>query len=130
MSFLEKHGRFITSILLAVFLLSGCGGAEERKAKYMELAKAYYEEGNYAKARIEFNNVLQIDPKSPGPYYYLGKIAEKDEDWRKAFGSYLKAVDLDPDHVDTRIRLGYMYLFRGWGVEAVRACGCCAVERT
>ena len=74
MVFFNGQGRYFTTILLAVLLLSGCGGAEERKAKYLELAKTYFEEGNFDKARVEFHNVLQIDPKTKEPYYYLGKI--------------------------------------------------------
>ena len=53
---------FVTgvTVLLAVSLLTACGGKEERKAKYLERGKAYLAEKNYEKARIEFKNVLQI----------------------------------------------------------------------
>ena len=84
----------IAAALLTALLLAGCGGAEERKAKYQERAIAYFEENNFDKARIEFKNVLQIDPKTAAPYYYLGRIAEEEQQWRKAFGSYSKAVEL------------------------------------
>ena len=72
----DKNRKFVAAVLLFVFMLAGCGGAEERKAKYLERGKAYFEEENYDKARVEFKNVLQIDPKSAGPYFYLGKIEE------------------------------------------------------
>ena len=73
----DKNSKLVAAVLLFVLMLAGCGGAEERKAKYLERGKTYFEEENYDKARVEFKNVLQIDPKSPGPYFYLGKIAEK-----------------------------------------------------
>ena len=105
--------RFLAVVLLTAILLGGCGGAEERKAKYLERGKAYFAEENYEKAQVEFKNVLQIDPKTADPYFYLGQIAEKDQDWRKAFGNYSKAVELDPELVDARIRLGRFYVLAG-----------------
>ena len=51
-------------LMLAASLLIACGGKEERKAKYLERGKAYFEEQNFDKARVEFKNVLQIDPKT------------------------------------------------------------------
>ena len=108
-----KNSRFLAAALLAMIFISGCGGAEERKAKYLERGKAYFEEENYDKAKVEFKNVLQIDPKTPEPHYYLGRIAQSNQEWRKAFGSYRKAVDFIPEFVYERARLGIFYLLAG-----------------
>ncbi|HHJ14072.1 MAG TPA: tetratricopeptide repeat protein, partial [Gammaproteobacteria bacterium] len=54
-------GVVLASII--VLGLAGCGGKEERKAAYLERGKAYLAEKNFDKAKIEFKNVLQIDPK-------------------------------------------------------------------
>ncbi|MDH5572146.1 MAG: tetratricopeptide repeat protein, partial [Gammaproteobacteria bacterium] len=70
--------------------LSGCGGEEARKASYLEKGKAYYEEGNYDKAKIEFRNVLQIDPKYAEGYYMVGLLEEKKQNYQPAFANYLK----------------------------------------
>ena len=113
MFWFEKNGKLVAAALLFVFLLGGCGVAEERKAKYLERGKAYFEEENYDKATVEFKNVLQIDPKTAAPYFYLGKIAEKEQEWRTAFGNYSKAVELDPEFVDARIHLGRFYVLAG-----------------
>lgn len=103
----------LAAAVLAVSILAGCGGAEERKAKYMERGKSYFEEKNYEKATVEFKNVLQIDPKTAAPYYYLGRMAEQEQNWRKAFGNYSKAVELDPELLDARIHLGRFYVLGG-----------------
>lgn len=99
----------ILLVLLAAMLLS-CGGKEERKVKYLERGKVYLAEKNYDKARIEFKNVLQIDPKDAQGYLYLGKVEEKTQSWSKAFGNYKKALELDPELIEPRVRLAQFYL--------------------
>ena len=110
MVILNKSRALPVFLLLLVYLLTGCGGAEERKAKYMERGKNYFNEENYDKAKVEFKNVIQIDPKAAEPYFYLGQIEEKRSEWLKAFRSYSKAVDLNPAFVDARLRLGKFYI--------------------
>ena len=100
-------------LVIAIAILAGCGGAEERKAKYLERGKTYYESENYDKATVEFKNVLQIDPKVAEAWYYMAKISEKLEDWRTTFGNYAKVVELDPSNVDAHRRLGHYHLVLG-----------------
>lgn len=90
--------------------LISCGGAEERKAVYMEKAMLSIKSGNLDKARIELKNVLQIDPKDGEAYYQLGSVYEQQQDFQKAFVSYLKAEELNPDLLDNQARLGRIYL--------------------
>ncbi len=104
-------------MLLAGLLLS-CGGKEERKAKYLERGKTYLAEKNYDKARIEFKNVLQIDPKDAQGYLYLGQVEEKGQNWAKAFGNYKKASELDPELIEPRVRLAKFYLAQAGALKA------------
>lgn len=103
----------IVALFAAALIISGCGGAEQRKVKYMTKSKAYFEQQNYEKARIELRNALQIDPKFSEAYLLSGQIAEKEESWNKAFGNYVKALELDPGYVDAMGRLGRLYLLSG-----------------
>jgi len=105
-------------LVLAASLLIACGGKEERKAKYLERGKAYFEEQNYDKAKVEFKNVLQIDPKTAEPYYFLGQIEEKEQNWQKAFGNYKKASELDPDLAAARVKLAQFYLAQAGALRA------------
>lgn len=108
-----KNGfRSIICISL-VTLLIACGGAEERKMKYLEKGKNYFSEKNYEKAEIEFKNVMQIDPKMAEAYYYMGQIQEKKENISKAVGLYNKAIDLDPDSINAKIRVARIYSMIG-----------------
>lgn len=100
----------VALLVLAVALMAGCGGKEERKEKYLERGKAYLAEKNYDKARIEFKNVLQIDPKMAEAYLNLGQIYEAEQEWQKAFGNFKKAAELDPALVTPRLKLARMYV--------------------
>jgi Tfp pilus assembly protein PilF len=92
----------LAALLLALpIVLAGCGGKEERKVKHLEKGKAFYEQADFEKAKIEVKNVLQIDPKSAEAFYLSGMIAEKQKEWQKAFGNYAQAVELKPDYLKT-----------------------------
>ncbi len=102
--------KFLILISLTVSVLSGCGGADERKAAYLEKASQSMEKGDYDKARIELKNVLQIDPKDGDAYFQLGKIYELKKEYRKAFGAYSQAAELAPDLLENQAKLGRFYL--------------------
>jgi tetratricopeptide (TPR) repeat protein len=91
-------------------MLIGCGGAEERKAEHLERGRKYFEERNFDKAKIEFKNVLQIDPKVAKPYFYLGQIEEARKNWKDSFTLYQKANDLDPSDLDVKVKLAKLYM--------------------
>ena len=44
-------------------LLCACSSAQSRKASYIAHGEAYYASANYDKARVEFSNAAQIDPR-------------------------------------------------------------------
>lgn len=118
-----NHKSFIVktiALLLAALLISGCGGAESRKAKYLAKGKAYIEEKNYDKAKIEVKNALQIDPKFAEGYYLMGIVEEARQNWQQAFGNFGKAVELDPDHIEARGKLGRLQLMAGNAEEATK----------
>ena len=98
------RAQFFAALVLAA-ALAACGGAEQRKAEHTQKAMALFEQGNFEKAAVEFKNVLQIDPKTAAPYYYLGRIEESKKNWREAFGLYQKAVETDPNYRDAQFKL-------------------------
>jgi len=101
-------------VILALLLttLFACGDNDKTKTKYLERGKAHLAEENYDKARIEFKNVLQIDPKAALPWYYLGKVAEHEQAWAQAFGNYTRAIELDENLIRARARLAQFYLLQ------------------
>jgi len=99
----------ITVLCLAVLIAAGCGGAEQRKAKYLERGKEYIAQENYVKAAVELRNAVQIDPKNAEAYYLIGQVEEKKQNWQKAFANYAKAAELNPNYVEARLRMAYFY---------------------
>jgi len=97
-------------ILLMLVILVGCGGAEQRASAHMERGVELFESGNYEKARLEFKNVLKIDPRNIAALYRLGQVHEYDKEWKLAGAAYNRIIELDDGHIDARVRLGRMYL--------------------
>ena len=123
MKFNGKPSCLFAMLLVASIALSGCGGREERQAKHMEKGKAYLAQADYDKARIEFRNVLQIDPKNADAYYLSGLLEEKQNNGAKAFGNYSKVLELNPEHLDAKARLGKMYLLSNDTAKAEKMVG-------
>ena len=101
---------FRLALIGLTVLLVACGGAEDRKTAYMNKGQALFDEGNFEKARLEFKNVLQIDPKDLDGRYALAQTLEKLENWRGAAGHYLAIISEQADHRDALMRMGRLYL--------------------
>jgi tetratricopeptide (TPR) repeat protein len=104
---------FVSLLSLAVLSATGCGGAEARKAKHLEKGEAYLAEGNFDKARVEFQNALQIAPKDVAVRFDLGVVDEKLNNPREAAQFYQGTIDLDPQHLGARTKLARLYLLSG-----------------
>jgi uncharacterized protein (TIGR02996 family) len=104
-------------VVIAVALVfgsaSGCGGAQARKAGHMEKGEAFLAAGRFDKARVEFKNVLQIDPRDSDALYEMGVISEKLGNPRQSAAFYQAAIDVNHDHVGARVGLGRLYLLAG-----------------
>lgn len=101
-------------IMFATIALAvACGGPEEKKLKFFTKGKALYDKGEYVKAKLEFKNAVQIDPKYTDAIYMLGMIALKSNDPKGAYGNFSRVVELDPHHWDAQIHLGKFLLGAG-----------------
>ena len=101
-------------ILCFVMFLASCGGAsDDRKNKYLEKGKVYLAENNLDKARIEFKNVLQIDPKFAEAYFYMGVLEERNKQLRKALSYYNGAIELKSVCIAPKVKVAKIYFVVG-----------------
>jgi uncharacterized protein (TIGR02996 family) len=111
--------RRIAPVLLAASLLgifaslSGCGGADARRASHIARGQKYLAEEKLEKARIEFAEALQISPNDAEARFLSGRVAERLGNPRAAASMYQGAVDVNPEHVQARANLARLYLFAG-----------------
>lgn len=101
-------------ILIATLIfLSGCGGAESRKEKYLLSGHEHYHQGDCIKAKLDYKNALQIDPKTVDALVGLSRCAIEDKEWRNAYKFLLAALDADENSVEAKMDLAKIYLISG-----------------
>jgi tetratricopeptide (TPR) repeat protein len=106
--------RLLTMLAVAASLAAGgCGGAEARKAKHFDKGLQYLAADNLEKARVEFQNTLQIAPKDAKARFEMGLVDEKLGNPREAAQYYQGTIDVDPNHIEARAKLARLYLFSG-----------------
>jgi tetratricopeptide (TPR) repeat protein len=107
--------RLITRTLAAcgIALLVACSGPEAKKMKFFSKGKALYDKGDYVKAKLEFKNAIQIDPKYSAAYQMIGMVALRENDLKGAYGFFSKAVELDPANRAAQYELGKIFLAVG-----------------
>ena len=105
----------VLTIVLALTVLStsGCGGAQARMTRHLERGQTFLAAGNLEKARVEFQNALQIAPKNADVRFQMGVVDEKLGNQREAANFYQAALDINPDHVGARTKLARLYVFSG-----------------
>jgi Tfp pilus assembly protein PilF len=110
---MKRYGKLpsLTVAMLTILLTAtACTSKDESKVEHMQKAKALIEKGDLDKARVELKNVMQIDPKYAEAYYQNGLLEEKQENMSRAYGSFMKALELAPDHIDAKTRLARIQL--------------------
>jgi cellulose synthase operon protein C len=97
----------------AVVLFSACSSKADRIQSGLEKGAEFVRLADYDKANVEVRNVLQIDPKNAQAYFLSGQVAENKREFQRAFGSYMKAVELKPDHIEAKVGSARIYMMAG-----------------
>lgn len=121
LQFLLNKFTSLVLLSLSMILVFACTDKEVSRQKYFDRGMELFDQGNFSKARLEFKNVLQIDPKDANAYFMFGQIEEKDENWSKAYALFLRATELDPGHVEAQVHLGTIFALAGETEKALTA---------
>ena len=104
--------RFRWIVSIVVFLAVGCTDPQARRDEHVRAGWEFFHAGNYEKARVEFQNALQIDPKDAPARFALGQTFERLGDLRSAMGNYAAGAD-SPTEVDSRVAMARILLLSG-----------------
>ncbi len=115
------HPLRTAAVCSAIVLLGACSSKTDRIQSGLEKGAEYVRAADWDKANVEMRNVLQIDPKNAQAFYLAGQISEARNEIQRAYGSYSKAVELQPEHIDAKVGLGRLYLLAGRLDEAEKS---------
>jgi cellulose synthase operon protein C len=104
-----------------VVAFAGCSSKADRLQSGLDKGAEYVRLADWDKAGIEVRNVLQIDPKNAQAFYIAGQVAEGKREIQKAYGSFAKAVELQPDHLDAKVGVARLQLLVGDAAKAQKA---------
>jgi tetratricopeptide (TPR) repeat protein len=113
MSSQNRFYKFARILPLALVLFAaGCGSREERAQSYYDRAMTLLDQGDIAKARIEFRNALKIKEDMLVAWRGMAKLEEKAKNWPGVTGALRRVVELDPKDTESGVRLAQL-LFAG-----------------
>lgn len=90
----------------AIVPLAKARDQEPEKASIREaLARAYFRSRQYAESRIEFENLIEINPANDYAYFGLGKCLDKLGELDLAQGQFRLALAMSPENPDYKSAL-------------------------
>jgi len=98
--------RRVCGAVLLLAILCGCNRSPEAlRDKYLTSGKQFLEKRDYKRAILEFKNAARAMPKDAEPYYEIALASEASGDIRTAVSAYLRAIELNPNHVQAKLRI-------------------------
>jgi len=109
-----------TLLVLAVLQLAGCGSPEDRAQSYYEHGMKLFSERENAKAAIELRNAVRLKKDLIGAWKALAEIDEASRNWPRVVADMRAIVELAPNDLSARLKLGRLLLLAGSSDEALR----------
>ena len=105
---------------LGLLFLAACDSAQERIEAHYKRGMELVEQGDYVKARLEFQSGLTLSDQHVPSLYELARVEQRLKNWKAAVGVYLRVVDAAPEHVDARVGLTNLLLLAGQLDDALK----------
>jgi tetratricopeptide (TPR) repeat protein len=114
--------RCVGLVLVVIVIATGaCRRDPQATARaFVASADRYARAGELAKAVIEYRNAIEHDDSAASTHFKLGLVYERLGDTDRASASFVRVAQLDPSHVDARLRASSAWLARGRYAEARR----------
>jgi len=97
----------------AVVVVLGCSSPEEKVARFNARGTELMAKGEWMKARLEFQNALQLNPNYVPALMGLVDIAERSAEWDKVYALLSKVVEVDATNLKAQLRLAKLLLAAG-----------------
>lgn len=92
---------------------AGCGNGEEQVAEHRKAAEAFLASGENAKAVIELENLVRLDPRDEAAFQQLGEAFLSLGRFGPAYHAFRRVTLLDPGNLEAQLKLGQLNLFAG-----------------
>ena len=96
-----------TSIVVIAYANRGC---------------AFYESGNYDRAKDDLDNALERDPNHAETYYRRAAVHERKDDYESAIADLDKTIELNPNLVKAYVARGQVFALQGAYEHAISDC--------
>ena len=108
----QPKRRLLSNAAVAVLfsVAVACASPEERVERFSSEGQEFLEAGQYGKANVQFQNALKIDEDHVPSLVGLATIVEERKDFQGMFGILQRIVRLDPNQLDSQVKLGKLYL--------------------
>jgi tetratricopeptide (TPR) repeat protein len=94
-------------------MLIACDSSKEVSQDHFAKGKELFERGEYDKAILELKTSNQDGDKRAETYYYMALLDEKNNNYKAMKENLLKTIELDPNNLDARKKLGKVSLLFG-----------------
>ncbi|MCP3873499.1 MAG: hypothetical protein GY699_10150, partial [Desulfobacteraceae bacterium] len=114
----QAYLKYLTIFLISTLLIFGCSSDKKKTDQFLSEGKAYIEKQEFKKAVIQLKNAIKIDSKSIEANKLLVQAYLKLGNPEELFKAYLRLEQLEPENLDTKLKVATIYLLGNKTTEA------------
>ncbi len=99
--------------IVACLVVAGCSSRAEKAQNYYQHGMEYLKQKNFAKARIEFRNALQLKSDQVDAWRGLAEVDEHDQNLQGLVQDLGRVTELDDKDASARLRLARLLSMGG-----------------
>ena len=115
-----KNLAICACLVLTALAFTACSSRQQRAQEYYESGMKYLGKHEYAKARVELKNALQLKNDMLPAWRGLSKVEEHAKNLKAYAGTLRRIVELDAKDFKSRVRLAKLLLLGGAVDDALK----------